>query len=857
MKENRFTIIVVCIAVIFTLSGLSTFAQTLTRIAIDSSVMKDEIAKLTVYSPFLDKNIESDNSEKWQGKKQAGKFVFQGHILRAFKMNQVQFLDKVEYLIEPGDQIEIKKVNNKIEFFGINSTKYNLLYNYWQDLQKFRQTPIYGNIRQQHEAFNLSCDSILNKWLSVVKESRQKLSHFAETYIRACIISSIEHDRFKVFVKLFTNRVKRDSSSVTVKVTEFDKHIAKSPFFDLLNNDSNCIARDYTTALYYAFSLLSARKSAFNPEIYTIESQEKRALDIFDLGSAELKGLPREYLLRFVLTHDLIANFGVTKETKQRLNEYFNLPAYGKYRTWMREHAAKAEQLTTGMEAPMFTLEDEKGNIINLQDFRGKVIVMDFWFTGCAGCVLLAPKLKKVEEKFSDNQDVAFLSISIDNEKNKWLHSVSQGKYTTGKGFNLYTQGKGVTHDVVKDYQIDGYPKLILIGADGILLANPAPDPTIDDGTALTSIISKEVAALNDGPYIFKDGSDYIVKKLYRSNGRDTTETNKINGQTKTISVSTHILGKTFSVPLISKFDNEQTTFPSPEKMFILSDIEGNFDSFYSLLLNNGIIDTSLSWTFNKGHLVLIGDFLDRGNQVIETLWLIHKLEQEAKANGGYVHFILGNHEILNLKGDTKYMHRKYKSTTKLLNIDSSLLWGSKSYLGQWLRTKNIVEKIGDILFVHGGISQQVNSKMYLLNEINTRYRDELRKAEDVSTPGYDDTASILGSMGPLWYRGYYKIQNGKIASHAQVDSTLSEYAVKHIVTGHTIVGDTITTHYDGKIINVDTHHAEGKSEALLILGSKVIRVNTTGNRSFLLNLGDTRVRNSVYTEGKGNSKTD
>jgi len=66
-------------------------------------------------------------------------------------------------------------------------------------------------------------------------------------------------------------------------------------------------------------------------------------------------------------------------------------------------------------------------------------------------------------------------------------------------------------------------------------------------------------------------------------------------------------------------------------------------------------------------------------------------------------------------------------------------------------------------------------------------------------------------------------------ATDQQIDSTLEQYDVKHIVTGHSVVADTVSVWYNGKLFNTDTHHAGGKSEALLIDGNKYFRVNATG----------------------------
>jgi hypothetical protein len=69
-----------------------------------------------------------------------------------------------------------------------------------------------------------------------------------------------------------------------------------------------------------------------------------------------------------------------------------------------------------------------------------------------------------------------------------------------------------------------------------------------------------------------------------------------------------------------------------------------------------------------------------------------------------------------------------------------------------------------------------------------------------------------------------------------QVDSSLARFSSDHIVTGHTIVADTISMWFNGKLFNTDTHHAKGHSEALLIEGGdKFYRVDANGNKNFMI----------------------
>jgi hypothetical protein len=213
----------------------------------------------------------------------------------------------------------------------------------------------------------------------------------------------------------------------------------------------------------------------------------------------------------------------------------------------------------------------------------------------------------------------------------------------------------------------------------------------------------------------------------------------------------------------------------------------------------------------------------------------MYSLEEKAESAGGYVHFILGNHEIMNMNGDHRYVHEKYKRSARILHKNITQLYNENSELGKWLRTKNVVEKIGDILFVHGGISPEVNRLPLSIEQINNLVRPYYGKIIDstdkVIMPLYDSRKGECYRISPFWSRGYYK---GNMLSNKQLDSTLIKFKISRIVTGHTIVADTISVHYGGKVINTDVHHAERKSEALLIEGNSFYRVSYQGNKVLL-----------------------
>ena len=340
---------------------------------------------------------------------------------------------------------------------------------------------------------------------------------------------------------------------------------------------------------------------------------------------------------------------------------------------------------------------------------------------------------------------------------------------------------------------------------------------------------------VTDGPYIFCTKDSLFIETVYERDQPMLKTIGKLVKNNKSINFRVSVQGirnEHLKVLLHRSLSVETATYDRPEKLLALSDIEGNFDAFRKLLQRNGVIDRNFNWAFGNGHLVFAGDMFDRGQQVTQCLWLIYSLEEKAKATGGYVHFVLGNHKIMNLQGDHRYVDAKYESSAKLMGKTLTQLYGENSELGRWLRTKNVVEKIGDLLFAHGGISPQINLSGLGVAEINRLARPNYA----ISKKDYDDTKVNLvmsSTYGPFWYRGYYPKKSDE-SSERMIDSVLNTYKVRHIVTGHTIIADTVSALYNNKVINIDTRHASGKSEALLVEGNSYYRVNDKGQR-FLL----------------------
>ncbi|RLJ64428.1 calcineurin-like phosphoesterase family protein [Lacinutrix venerupis] len=340
----------------------------------------------------------------------------------------------------------------------------------------------------------------------------------------------------------------------------------------------------------------------------------------------------------------------------------------------------------------------------------------------------------------------------------------------------------------------------------------------------------------NDGPYIIND-------TLYRVTSESKLlVTPFFNRDSIRVKVD-NIEKDTFFVPLQKEYNIPETVYNLPEKMVVISDIEGKYNAFAGFLYANKIIDENHNWIFGNGHLVLGGDFMDRGRNVTQVLWLIYKLEQQAKKQDGQVHFILGNHEILNFFGDHRYNRGKYiKAAQEISQLEDKkeaikYLYSTRSEIGKWLATKNVIEKIGDYLFVHAGISPEILDYKLSLEQINKLVRTHFTGTENL----IDEKVNFLYSLkGPFWYRGLVKrrFQYDKITP-LELDRVLKFYDAKKIIIGHTPV-DSITTGFNGKVIITDVNHGyikfTGQTKGLLIENNQEFIIDDAGLKKPLAN---------------------
>ncbi len=263
------------------------------------------------------------------------------------------------------------------------------------------------------------------------------------------------------------------------------------------------------------------------------------------------------------------------------------------------------------------------------------------------------------------------------------------------------------------------------------------------------------------------------------------------------------------SVKLRPAPKRENDTFKDVDSLYVVGDVHGRYHELVSLLQKAKIIDAQTNWTAGKSHLVFLGDLFDRGNDVTRVLWLIYKLEQEAQENGGKVHLVLGNHEIMTLTNDLSYLAPKEAFIAKSYKKGyAELFHPTKSLLGSWLGSKPAVLKIDKNLFAHGGIldlgttipefNHTVHTYMQspIFLDLGLKFTDSIPHNKEewrkMKTFFYDEE-------NPFWYRGYVVSDT----LETQLTSMLKKYRSEVHIVAHT-PRENISQKYGGKLLTTD-----------------------------------------------------
>lgn len=180
----------------------------------------------------------------------------------------------------------------------------------------------------------------------------------------------------------------------------------------------------------------------------------------------------RESLIHF-LAFTYVEGNGVENITDLQ-NLYYTYVTSPRLNAIFKQACSKWDKAAVGRPSPMFKGVDVNGKEMTLRNFRGKYVYIDMWATWCGPCQKELPFLKKLEEKYK-GRNIAFVGLSIDQDKAKWADRVKNGALS---GTQLYI-GKGTKFQ--SDYRISGIPRFILLDPNGKIVNPDMTRPSSED----------------------------------------------------------------------------------------------------------------------------------------------------------------------------------------------------------------------------------------------------------------------------------------------------------------------------------------------------------------------------------------
>lgn len=208
-------------------------------------------------------------------------------------------------------------------------------------------------------------------------------------------------------------------------------------------------------------------------------------------------------------------------------------------------------------------------------------------------------------------------------------------------------------------------------------------------------------------------------------------------------------------------------------RVVAFGDVHGAYTNLTELLQAARVVDAELGWAAGAAHVVSLGDLLDRGPDSRRVMDLLMRLQTEAEAAGGRMHVVLGNHELMNLIGDLRYVSAEeyaafaadetaemreaaYGAAVAAAGESAALdraafdrayplgyfahraAFALDGRYGQWLAALPAIIVVNDTAFVHGGLPPLVaETPLAALNDgLQTKLRRYLELRRELAVKG-------------------------------------------------------------------------------------------------------------------------
>ncbi|MCG8578567.1 MAG: redoxin domain-containing protein [Bacteroidales bacterium] len=262
--------------------------------------------------------------------------------------------------------------------------------------------------------------------------------------------------------------------------TEFDMHWIRN--FSMVRPDArailkkNTIMKEMYNRQHTSADVLKIKDGAMASGMFTSfkahwQSYKGKDYLDFSLNVFDNDTLKGRYLTNYIIQRSISGKF-----FNQVMATYGDFIVTDLQQKEIEAYESEILKFAEGANAFDFAYPDTKGKIHALSDYKGKLVLVDVWATWCAPCKAEIPHLEQLMKSYTGNDDIVFISVSIDKrrEKEKWLAFIHE--HHLG-GIQLLAD-YAFESDIIYDYEINGVPRFMLFNKEGKILTVNAPRPS-------------------------------------------------------------------------------------------------------------------------------------------------------------------------------------------------------------------------------------------------------------------------------------------------------------------------------------------------------------------------------------------
>lgn len=451
----------------------------ITGLSQDSTAISPAKIRLNIYQLYSfagfsmnssEKNLELAHNQKFEYRSQLPNPVSFLNISYKNNRNFSNFFKWGNvYMIKAHDQLNVKFYNDSMWFSGRGAEKMNIQARLYKISERY-----ISSASMSLSKFKAIRDTAFKKQIEYLSKNKDKIDHELYSYLYyQCY--GFKAGRLLDLISYLKNYNNKQYSSEASEIINY------------LEKEDLTILKDeaHLSPFYmdYLYKRIKFQYSLENPSKLTLNRPGSDSL--LKIITKKYVGAIRDRLLLIAFT-DLPKTY-INVFTKNM--QYSKLSNNSEYKELLQKMDNAVTEEKKGYN---FSLTDSAGNIIKLEHFKKDVVLMDFWFTGCIPCKILAKQMAPVIERFK-NQKVIFITVNVDPSKKMWIKSINSGEYTHSGNINLYTNGLKKSHPLLKHYNISSFPRLILIGKNNTIISVTPARPLDSNG------VSKLIMQINSG----------------------------------------------------------------------------------------------------------------------------------------------------------------------------------------------------------------------------------------------------------------------------------------------------------------------------------------------------------------------